>query len=84
MAFGNEIIRMIFGPAKEGIIWRIKYNREIRNLFTPSDIVPKMKSRRLRWIDHDIRKTEDVTIKQIWKKTIIRISYVHVEEIRNM
>lgn len=59
----NKILIKIFGPTKGGTILRIKYNREIRDLFGAAGRVPEANSGRLRWSDRAIRQKKDVLIK---------------------
>lgn len=59
LVFENKILRKIFGPTLENGVWRIKHNQEIRQLFKEPDIVGEIKSRRLRWTGHVLRKEEN-------------------------
>lgn len=66
VTFENKILRKIFGPTFEKGEWRIKHNKEIRDLYKEPDIVGEIKSGRLRWIGHILRKDEDSTTSQVW------------------
>ena len=49
-AFGNRILRWIFGPKRdENGEWRRLHNEELHSLYRASNIVRVIKSRRLRW-----------------------------------
>ena len=57
----------MFGPTRDGEIWRIKTNHEIREKFKSPDIVAEAKSRRLRWAGHIMRREEEKLVKKIRK-----------------
>lgn len=71
ITFENKVLRRIFGPTKEGNIWRIKHNWEIRELFKEPDVVAEAKSRRLRWAGHVMRRDESSMLYQIWNSNPI-------------
>ena len=56
-------MRKIFGPVREGEIWRRRTNAEIYALINQPEIVQKLKTRRLRWLGHVERREEDCPIK---------------------
>ena len=58
-------MRKIFGPVREGEIWRKKTNAKINAVINQSEIVQKLKARRLRWLGHVERREEDCPIKAI-------------------
>ena len=45
---------MIFGPKREGVMreWRKLHNEELNDLYSSSNIVRVIKSRRMRWAGH--------------------------------
>jgi hypothetical protein len=49
--FENRVLRRIFGPKRDEIIGgRIKlYNEELHNLYTSSNIIRMIKSKRMKW-----------------------------------
>jgi hypothetical protein len=54
--FGNRVLRKIFGPKREEDgSWRKLHNDEIHNLYSSSNIVKVIKSRRMRWVGHVAR-----------------------------
>ncbi|KAL1448299.1 hypothetical protein WDU94_008926, partial [Cyamophila willieti] len=67
ITFENKILRKIYGPTYENGGWRIKHNKELRDLYKEPDIVGEMKSSRLRWTGHVLRKNEESNVKNIWK-----------------
>jgi hypothetical protein len=47
------VLRRIFGPKREGDgSWRKLHNDELHSLYSSSNIVRVIKSRRLRWAGH--------------------------------
>ncbi|XP_054287687.1 uncharacterized protein LOC129003421 [Macrosteles quadrilineatus] len=44
-------------------VWRIRHNRELRELFQDPDIIGEVKSRRLRWVGHILRRKEESLLK---------------------
>lgn len=67
ITFENKILRKVYGPICENGLWRIRKNKEIRTLFNEPDIVAKIRSRRLRWAGHVIRRDSHNLIKRIWE-----------------
>jgi hypothetical protein len=56
--FEKKIIRRIYGPVRQGMEWRTKYNEEIDNILRKQDIVRFVKARRISWIGH-VERMED-------------------------
>ena len=58
--FENRVLRRIFGPRKEEITgeWRRLHNEELNVLYSSSNIVRVIKSRRMRWAGHVARMGE--------------------------
>jgi hypothetical protein len=55
--FENRVLRRIFGPKREEAgSWRKFHNEERHSLYTLSNIVRVIKSRRMRWAGHVARK----------------------------
>jgi hypothetical protein len=52
--FENRVLRRIFGLKRdEGTgEWRKLHNEELHNLYSSSDIITQVKSRRMRWVGH--------------------------------
>jgi hypothetical protein len=48
--FERKIIRRIYGPVTENIVWRIRYTEELNTLLKGKDIVRFVKSQRIRWL----------------------------------
>jgi hypothetical protein len=48
------VLRRIFGPKRDEVTgqWRKLHNEELHNLYSSSDIVRHIKSRRMRWAGH--------------------------------
>jgi hypothetical protein len=57
--FENSVLRKIFGPKREEHgSWRKLHNDELHGLYSPSNIVRIIKSRRMRWAEHEARMEE--------------------------
>jgi hypothetical protein len=57
--FENRELRRIFRPEREEDgSWRKFYNDELHNLYSSSNIVRVIKSRRMRWVGHVARMGE--------------------------
>jgi hypothetical protein len=48
------VLRRIFGPKRDEVTgeWRKLHNWELHNLYSPSNIVRQIKSRRTKWAGH--------------------------------
>jgi hypothetical protein len=58
--FGNRVLRRIFRPEREEVArsrTRL-HNEELHNLYTSSNIIRVIKSRRMRWAGHVARAEE--------------------------
>ena len=55
--FENKVLRKIFGAKRDGITgeWRKLHNAELHALYSSSNIIMNLKSRRLRWAGHVAR-----------------------------
>jgi hypothetical protein len=60
----RKIIRKIYGPIK-GDSWRIRKNKEIKDILQGADIVTFIKSSRIRWYGHVERLQNQRMPKQI-------------------
>jgi hypothetical protein len=57
--FENRVLRKIFGPKREEDgSWRKLHNDELHSLYSSSNIVRVIKSRRMRWAEHVARMGE--------------------------
>jgi hypothetical protein len=58
--FENRVLRRIFGPKRDEVTgeWRKLHSGELRNLYSPPDIIRQNKSRRMRWARHVARVGE--------------------------
>jgi hypothetical protein len=66
--FENRVLRRIFGPKRDEVTgeWRKLHNEELRNLYSPPDIIRQVKSRRMRWTGHVARIGEERKMYKIW------------------
>ena len=58
--FENRVLRTIFGPKRHSVTgeWRKLHNEELNDLYSSSNIVRVIKSRRMRWARHVARMEE--------------------------
>ena len=61
------MLRRIFGPRREEVTgeWRRLHNEELNDLYSSSNIVRLIKSRRMRWAGHVARKGEERRVYRI-------------------
>jgi hypothetical protein len=52
--FENRVLRRIFGPKRDEVTgeWRKLHNEELHILYSSSDIMGQIKSRKMRWAGH--------------------------------
>jgi len=63
-------LRKIYGPIKEGDIWRIRNNEELNRSINGENIVKFIKDQRIRWLGHVKRMEEGA--KDDGRKTVCR------------
>jgi len=58
--FENRVLRRIFGPKRDEVTreWRKLHNEELNDMYSSPNIVPVIKSRRMRWTGHVARMGE--------------------------
>jgi hypothetical protein len=58
--FENRVLRRIFGPKRDEVTgeWRKLHSGELHKLYSSSDIIRQIKSRRMRWAGHVARMGE--------------------------
>jgi hypothetical protein len=59
--FENRVLRRVFGPKRDEVTgeWRKLHNEELNDLYSLSNIVRVVKSRRMRWAGHVARMEEE-------------------------
>jgi hypothetical protein len=63
----RKILRIIFGPVKENILWKIHNIQESMNLCRKPDIISEIIKGRLTSLGHVERKFEEKTVKNMFK-----------------
>lgn len=58
ITFENKVLRKVFGPVSENGIFRRRKNIEIHTLFNEPDVTAVIKSRRIEWLGHVLRREE--------------------------
>jgi hypothetical protein len=56
--FENKVLRRIFGPKRDEVMggWRKLHNEELHDLYCSPSIIRIIKSRRMRWAGHVVRR----------------------------
>jgi hypothetical protein len=68
LIFERRILRRIFGPTqKANGEWRLKTNEELENIIRHENIVRRIKSKRLSWLEHVERMPDERVVKNIYK-----------------
>jgi hypothetical protein len=78
--FGNRVLRGMFGPTGDEVTgeWRKLHSGELHNLYSSSDLIRQIKSRRMRWARHVARMGEGRKVyrvlvgKQEGKRPLVR------------
>jgi hypothetical protein len=68
MVFERKVLRKIFGPSNENVIWRIKTNQELDKIMKHKNIIHFIRAQRMGWFGH-IERMQKTTVKAIysWK-----------------
>jgi hypothetical protein len=64
----NRVPRRTFGPKRDEVTreWRKLYNEELHNLYSFSDIIRQVRSRRMRWARHVACMGEERKVYKFW------------------
>jgi hypothetical protein len=63
--FERKILRKIYGPSCVSMVWRIKYNDEMYNIYKEPSTVKMIKISRLKWLGHIARMEDNAPCKKI-------------------
>ena len=63
--FERKILRRIYGPICEEVVWISRYNEELYRLYDEADLVTTDKITRLRWAGHVTRMQDNLPCKKI-------------------
>ena len=65
----NRVLRRVFGPKRDEVIGLLRklHNEELRDLYSLSNIVRVLKSRRMRWAGHVARMGEGRGVHRVGK-----------------
>jgi hypothetical protein len=50
--FKKKILKRIYGPVKDNGLWRIRYNKELYEIFVEPDLVTCIKLKTFQWAGH--------------------------------
>lgn len=70
LIFERKILRIIFGPVKEGGIWRSRKNKKLCEPFGEADLVSVVEVNRLRWAGHVLRMSEGEVTRKLFEGAI--------------
>jgi hypothetical protein len=65
--FENRVLRKVFGPKRDEVTgeWRKLHNEELHDLYTFTNILRVVKSRRMRWAGHVARMELDRDVHRV-------------------
>jgi hypothetical protein len=66
--FENRVLRRKFGPKRDEVTreWRMLHSGELYNLYSSTDIIRQIKSRRMRWAGHVARMGEGRNVYRVF------------------
>jgi hypothetical protein len=69
--FENRVLRRIFGPKRDEVMgdWWKMHNEELHNLYSSSNTISMIKSRRMRWAGNVAQMVAKRTAYRIWWKS---------------
>jgi hypothetical protein len=69
--FERKVLRTIFGPRKEGDLFKCRSNAEVYQLFREADIIKRIKVNRLRWAGHVVRRPVEAPLLKVFKSDFV-------------
>jgi hypothetical protein len=67
LVFERKVLRTICGPKIENGVYRRRYNHELEREFDSTNVPNVTKTSRLRYAGHMIRRTEDLSLKALFR-----------------
>ena len=67
----NKVLWVIYGPKREGYLYKSRSNAEFYQLFREADIVKRININRLRWAGHVVRRTVDAPLKWVFQSDFV-------------
>jgi hypothetical protein len=69
--FENRVLRRIFVPKKDEVTgeWRNLHSGELHILYSSTNIIRQIKSRRMWWAGHVARMGERREVFRVWRKS---------------
>jgi hypothetical protein len=67
LVFERKVLRTICGPKIENVVYRRRHNRELDKEFNSPNALNVMKTSRLRYAGHMIRRHEDLPQKALFR-----------------
>jgi hypothetical protein len=66
--FGDRVLSRIFGPKRAEVTgeWRKLHSGDLHNLYSSSNIIRQIKSRKRRWVEHVAHMEEKKKCTRFW------------------
>ena len=80
--FERKVLRKIYGPVVDKVVWPIRYNNELCELIGGEDIVRFVKAQRIQWLSHVERMDETVMLKRVLKGKLYAMRRIGRPKIR--
>jgi hypothetical protein len=74
--FERKILRRVYGPVQDNGQWRIRYNKELCELYCEPDLVACIRLKRLQWAGH-VQRMEGTRI----PKKVLKVKFGEVRSV---